>query len=93
MAIGDHIVTFSVAGQPSATFALVSNPGGFFVIVGSNMNEAIDTPPNAYPISIQANWAGGSILQAFVFTFAGSSSDGPMDFSVPGNIGITGALP
>jgi hypothetical protein len=93
MAVGDLVGTLAVAGLSNPTFTLVSNPGGFFVVSGSNLLEAINTPVGSYPIILEAVSAGVTVIQSFVATFSASGTDGPMDFSVPGNIGITGALP
>jgi hypothetical protein len=93
MAIGDIVGSLSSTGISGATFSLNSNPGGFFAVSGSNCTEAIDTPVGSYSIVLQAVGSGLIVTQPFLLTFSGSPSDGPMDFSVPGNIGITGALP
>jgi hypothetical protein len=94
MAIGDLVGTLSVPGVSGETFTLASNPGGFFAISGANLVEAINTPNGNYPVSISTIVEGIPITQPFILTFSGPSPpNGPMDFSVPGNIGITGALP
>ena len=95
MGIGDPVANLSVVGASGASFTLSSNPNGYFAIAGSSLIEAIDTPAGQYSIVLQAIGSGFSVTQSFQLTFAGSpsSNNGPMDFSVPGNIGITGALP
>jgi hypothetical protein len=72
MAIGDLVGTLSVSGASITTFALTSNPGGYFTIAGSNLVEAVNTPVGNYPITLMASGPGISITQSFVLAYSGA---------------------
>ena len=93
-AVGTTIGTLSVSGGTGTyTFTLTSNPGSLFSISGSNLQVAGTLVAGSDPIIIQANNGAGSIKsQPFTITVTGALANGPMDFSVPGNIAITAAL-
>lgn len=92
--IGTVVGNLSVLnGVGVYTYSLTSNPGGLYSIVGSSLEVAAALSVGSDPITIKAdNGAGSVVIQSFNITVTGSVN-GPMDFSVPGNIGITGALP
>lgn len=92
--IGTVVGALTVTGGTgSYTFTLTSNPGSLFAISGSNLQVAAALSAGSDPISIKAdNGAGSTVTQPFLITVTGSTN-GPMDFSVPGNIGITAAIP
>lgn len=91
--VGTSVGALSVTGGAGTyTFTLVSNPGALFAISGSNLNVAASLTAGSDPVSIKAdNGAGSTVTQPFLITVT-SSANGPMDFSVPGNIAATAAL-
>lgn len=83
-----------INGTGTYTFTLTSNPGTLFAISGSNLNVAAALTAGSDPITIQANNGAGSVItQPFTITVTSPGTNGPMDFSVAGNIAITAALP
>ena len=67
---GSLVGTLSVVGGTGTyTYTLLSNPGGYFAISGSNLNTALAVTAGIYPITIQAdNGAGSVIIGTFTIT-------------------------
>lgn len=94
-AIGGLLV---VGGVGTYTFTLTDSHGGAVQVVGGNGQNlqvgAVASGAGSFSITVHAdNGAGSTFNKTFLITALANPTNGPMDFSVPGNIGITAALP
>lgn len=69
-----NVGNLSILGAPSgATFSLVTNPGGHFSIVGTEIVADPATPAGQYSITVHAAGTGYSVNKTFVLNFAGTT--------------------
>lgn len=92
--VGTTIGTLSVVnGKGAYTFTFSSNPGTLFSISAALLQVAAALSAGADPIIIHADNGAGSVLNGpFTITVTPPATNGPMDFSVAGNIAATAAL-
>lgn len=96
---GTAIGGLSVAGGSGTyTFTLTNSGGGKVQVAGANGQNlqvgATASAAGSFSIGVHAtNGAGSTFDKAFLITATSAAANGPMDFSVPGNIAITAAIP
>lgn len=94
-AIGTVIGTLSVIGGVGAyTFTLTSNPGALFSITGNQLKVAAALSDGNAPITVKADNGAGSVISQplAIIVVPPGGTNGPMDFSVAGNVAATAAL-
>jgi hypothetical protein len=95
---GTAIGGLSVAGGSGTyTFTLTNSAGGAVQVAGANGQNlqvgAVASAAGSFSISVHAtNGAGSTFDKSFLITATSAANNGPMDFSVPGNIAATAAL-
>lgn len=83
---GDIVASLSFPDLPGASFALLSNPGGFFALSGTDIVEAINTPSGEYAFSIGATAPGLSVARAFTLQFTAAPSTNELVNANTGNL-------
>lgn len=97
---GAAIGNLSVIGGGSEvfTFTLTDTAGGIAQVAGTNgvnlQAGAAAATAGSYSITVHAVGSVGTVFnKTFLITAVTPPTNGPMDFSVPGNIAITAAIP